>query len=67
MNVEFAPVILFVYKRLDHTILTIESIKKNMHIQETELFIFSDGSKSVKDEEAVSSVRKYVRKISGFR
>ncbi len=38
----YAPVILLVYGRLDHTVQTVEYLKKNYLAAETELFVFSD-------------------------
>lgn len=62
-----APVALFVYNRLDHTIKTLESLKRNPLASKTDLFIFSDGSKSPEGIKEVGAVRKYIRKIKGFK
>lgn len=43
-----APVVLFVYNRLDHTIDVIESLAKNGLAKDTDLYIFSDAAKSEK-------------------
>ena len=42
---DLAPIILFVYNRLDHTIKTITELQKNKLANESELFIFSDTKK----------------------
>ena len=55
-----APVVLFVYNRLDHTKGVIETLSKNRLAKETELFIFSDAAKTENGREKVESVRKYV-------
>lgn len=55
-----APVVLFVYNRLDHTKKVIESLEKNLMAQETDVFIFSDAAKTVENQERVSLVRKYL-------
>ena len=66
-NIELAPIVLFVYNRLDHTKQTIEALQKNELAKESELFIYSDA---VKDENAVQSVdevRKYIKTVDGFK
>ena len=56
----YAPVILFTYKRLLHTIKTIEALDANVLADKSELFIFSDGYKGDEDETAVKEVRSYL-------
>lgn len=63
---KLAPVVLFVYNRLDHTKLTIESLLKNELASETELFIFSDGAKNQSVVSDVDNVRNYIKTIKGF-
>lgn len=62
-----APIALFVYKRLEHTNKTVESLKSNLLAIESDLFIFSDQEKNPNDRDAVQSVREYVRGVTGFR
>ncbi len=62
-----APIVLFVYNRQWHTQQTIEALQKNQLAAESELFIFSDGAKNMKDAPAVEAVRSYLRSISGFK
>ena len=57
-----APVVLFVYNRLDHTTNVIDSLRKNLLADETELYVFSDAAKNEKALEQVNAVRKYIRK-----
>jgi glycosyltransferase involved in cell wall biosynthesis len=61
-----APVALFTYKRLDHAKATLDALAHNALALQTRLFVFSDGPKNETDHEAVQSVRKLVRGISGF-
>ncbi|MDU1538950.1 MAG: sugar transferase [Paeniclostridium sordellii] len=61
------PVCLFVYKRLDHTKKTIESLKCCRESENTTLFIFSDGAKNDTDLKDVTNVREYIDNISGFK
>lgn len=62
-----APIILFVYNRIDHTKRTIESLKSNYFAKESFLFIFSDGPKDDADIKKVNEVRKYINSIKGFK
>lgn len=62
-----APIALFVYNRPQHTRQTVESLKANHLALESELFIFADGAKSVKDEGAVKEVADYIATVDGFK
>ena len=62
-----APIILFVYNRLDHTKFTIEALQKNTLAKDSELFIYSDAAKSKDSEQEVSNVREYIKNIDGFK
>jgi len=64
---ELAPICIFVYNRLWHTIQTIEALKKNILATESELYIFSDGAKNNEAISAVSEVRSYIQTITGFK
>ena len=61
-----APIILFVYNRPSHTRQTLEALLNNKQASESDLIVFSDGSKSAKDKKDVESVRKLIRSIDGF-
>lgn len=61
------PIVLFVYKRLDVTIQTIEALKNNIGFVEHDIYIYSDGPKTSSDVEKVDEVRKYLKTISGFK
>jgi len=63
----FAPIVLFTYKRLWHTKQTVEALQKNLYADQSELFIFSDGAKNEKDELKVKEVREYLKTIKGFK
>lgn len=62
-----APIVLFVYNRLNHTSQTIEALKKNDLAVDSHLYIFSDGAKNKQDSEKVEDVRKYIAKVKGFK
>ena len=55
-----APVVLFVYKRCDHTKRVLESLASNFLAEQTDVFIFSDGAKTVSDQDAVDQVRNLI-------
>ncbi|MDD4082332.1 MAG: glycosyltransferase [Sphaerochaetaceae bacterium] len=63
----FAPIVLFVYSRLDHTKRTVEALKNNLLADESNLIIFSDAPKNEKSKKAVEEVRKYIHSIKGFK
>ena len=58
-----APVVVFVYKRLQHTRKTIESLMKNTLASETDVYIYSDGYKGENDYNDVIEVRNYIRSL----
>tara|TARA_B100000787_G_scaffold161703_1_gene141781 strand:- start:1138 stop:2034 length:897 start_codon:yes stop_codon:yes gene_type:complete len=64
---DLAPIVLFVYNRLDHTIQTVNSLKNNFLADKSILYIYSDASKSKNDDESVKSVREYISNINGFK
>ncbi len=63
----FAPIVLFVYNRPWHTQQTIEALLKNKYAAESELIIYSDGYKQIKDKDEVRKVRSYINTIVGFK
>lgn len=62
-----APVVLFVYNRVEHTSKTIEYLKKNRLAKYTDLFIYSDAAKSIEQEKNVKKVRELISNIDGFK
>ena len=62
-----APIALFVYNRPDHTRRTLNYLKQNRLADESRLFIFSDGPKTIKDEDKVKEVRQLIAQAEGFR
>lgn len=65
-----APIVLFVYNRLDHTQGVIETLLKNTLAKESEFYIFSDAAKTENGVEKVNEVRKFIRDDSwhtGFK
>jgi hypothetical protein len=64
---KLAPIALFVYNRPQHTERTIKFLQQNELAEKSHLYIFSDGAKTVQDEEKVAAVRKIINKIDGFK
>lgn len=64
---ELAPILLFTYNRLELTKNTINALQRNFLSCESEIHIFSDGSKNENDLEKVKKIRNYLKTISGFK
>ena len=62
-----SPIVIFVYNRPWHTQKTIEALKNNELASESELFIYADNAKNNKIDKQVLTVRKYIKKIDGFK
>jgi len=62
-----APICVFVYNRPWHTIQTIESLKRNLLAKDSVLYVYSDGPRDKKAQEAVEKVRIYINQITGFK
>lgn len=62
-----APVILFAYKRPEHTKLTVEALQRNPEAAESDLWIFADGPRGEADRDETERTREYLRGICGFR
>lgn len=66
MKQGLAPVVMFVYDRLDSVVNTVENLKKNELADKTDLYIYSDAAKKEKQIGDVELVREYVHRIKGF-
>ncbi|MBQ8679072.1 MAG: glycosyltransferase [Treponema sp.] len=54
----FAPIILFIYNRPDHTKQTLEALSSNTLAQESDLFIYADGPKESATPEILEKIRQ---------
>ena len=65
---ENAPLILFCYNRLETLKKVISSLQSDHQIQNTDIFIFSDGPKneSALDNSKVENVRNYLHSLEKF-
>lgn len=59
----YAPIIIFVYNRVDRVENLINSLAKNPEAAESQLYIFSDGAKSEAGAAKVAAVRDYIDTI----
>lgn len=66
MKMKCAPIVLFVFNRLDHTTRAVEALRQNKLAQESILYIYSDGARNPRDVDAVEAVRAYCRRLTGF-
>jgi hypothetical protein len=64
---KLAPIVLFVYSRLEHTKQTIEALQKNTLAKESDIFIYSDAPKNKNAQEKVKQVREFIDKVDGFK
>jgi hypothetical protein len=64
---DFAPIILFVYARPEHTRRTIEALARNDLAEFSDLVVYADAARSDLDVESVKTVKTLIRSISGFR
>lgn len=60
-NSKFAPIIVFVYARAEHTKKTLEALSKNKYASESDLFIFSDAARNNAILPKVEAVRKIIK------
>jgi hypothetical protein len=67
MDYNLAPICLFTYNRLFETKKTVEALQQNFLATQSELFIFSDGSKTAHGKEKIQQVRNYLKTITGFK
>lgn len=63
----FAPIIVFAYNRPLHLTQCIDSLLTNPECSESDLIIFVDGPKSLKDKSNVEQCISIAQEISGFR
>lgn len=63
----YAPIALFTYNRADKTKRVVETLLQNAEARESDLYIFSDGPKTVEKAAAVLENRRYIHTITGFK
>jgi len=63
-NNTLAPIVLFVYNRPWHTKQTLEALKKAEFINDSILYVYSDGPKNRRDRKQVAEVRRILNGIN---
>lgn len=66
-SMPLAPVLLFVFNRLEHTRITIEALQRNTLAQESHLYIYSDAARNESEKAAVDEVRQLIAAVEGFK
>lgn len=64
---EWAPILLFVYNRLEHTQRCVNSLLANDLSASSDLFIYADGARDEAAASGVNHVREYIQTIKGFK
>jgi hypothetical protein len=64
---KYAPVCIFVYKRLESLKTVLESLSNNYLAKDTELFICSNSAVDDSEKEVVDAIRQYTSNVSGFK
>lgn len=64
---EWAPILLFVYNRLEHTQRCVNSLLANDLSASSDLFIYTDGARDEAATSGVNRVREYIQTIKGFK
>ncbi len=67
---EYAPIILFVYNRPEHTRKVVEGLLSNPEAKESVLYVFADGVKphaTDEDKKQLLLVRAFIHTITGFK
>jgi len=62
-----APIVLFAYNRPRHLAQTLESLRRNVLAEQSDLYVFSDAARTPAATESVRQVRDYLRTTGGFR
>lgn len=57
---EYAPIVIFVYKRLEQTKKTFQSLMKNELAKVSKIYIYADGAKNDDEKKSVKEVRNYI-------
>lgn len=58
---EYAPIVLFVFRRPEHTVRLLESLARNPEIAQSTLYVYCEGPRHEADQAAVVATRQLVR------
>ncbi len=62
-----APIAIVAYNRPWHLRQTVDALLQNREAAASELYVFSDAAKNEENIQAVSEVRDYLKRLSGFK
>ncbi len=62
-----APIAFFCFNRADKTKLALEALVKNHLAKDSEIYIFCDGPRNIKDLSHIEEVHKVVESFKGFK
>ncbi len=57
-NNNYAPIVLFIYNRPEHTLKTLEALSRNILADKSDLFIYADGPKENATKEQLLKIQK---------
>lgn len=64
---KLAPIIFVCYNRYSHIMKSLKSLKSNKLSKNSNIYIFSDGPKNKQDEKKILKIRKFLKKLKGFK
>lgn len=64
---QLAPIAFFCFNRADKTRMVLESLAQNDLAKDSELFIFCDGARNIREVAAIKRVHEVVEQTSGFK
>lgn len=64
---EYAPIVISVYDRLDHLKRCIESLQRNKLACYSELYVISDAAYRQEHVPQINKIRSYIKSITGFK
>lgn len=67
MSLQLAPIAFFCFNRADKTKLVLEELAKNDLAKDSDIYIFCDGPRNIKDLHALKEVHSVIDAIQGFR
>lgn len=62
-----SPIAFFCFNRADKTKAVLDALAQNELAQDSELFIFCDGPRNIRDLEAIKKVHEVIDNFSGFK
>lgn len=64
---KISPIAFFCFNRADKTRTVLEALAKNHLAKESEIFIFCDGPRNIRDLKSLQEVHKVIDSVDGFR